>query len=64
MKLFGRDVHGADKPWEWAPPWAIELRCILGPFLEQQDRIMTAIDDLNTAVADLKAAGTRDMPVA
>jgi hypothetical protein len=53
MEIFGHHRHGTRTPWEQAPPWAIELHCILGLILEHQELTMAAIDDLKTAVTDL-----------
>lgn len=54
MRTFGYEHHHVDTPWDDAPPWAIELRCMLGLILEHQELTMSAIDDLNTAVTALQ----------
>ena len=36
MKLFGFEHHHHESPWDEAPPWAIELRCMLGQILDNQ----------------------------
>jgi peptidoglycan hydrolase CwlO-like protein len=44
MKNLGFEYHHNENPWEHAPPWALEL-------LAHMEKIMSAIDDLATAVA-------------
>ncbi len=51
MNLFGFDHHRNSTPWDGAPHWAIELRCMLGIIIENQENQMAALDDLQAAVA-------------
>lgn len=46
MKLFGFPFHEDDDPWDEAPPWAIELREMLGLILrtERQMENIMALD--------------------
>lgn len=51
MRIFAFDRHHIKHPWTDAPPWALELRIMLGQILEKENKLMSAIDDLATAVA-------------
>jgi hypothetical protein len=51
MILFGFDHHKNRDPWEGAPHWAVELRCMLSAIIKNQETEMAAIDDLQAAVA-------------
>jgi hypothetical protein len=51
MKLFAFHHHHNSDPWIDAPAWAAELRFMLGIIIEDQEKLMAAIDDLATAVA-------------
>lgn len=51
MHIFAFDRHHVKHPWADAPPWALELRIMLGQILERENKAMAAIDDLATSVA-------------
>ena len=51
MKIYGREHHHCENPWDGAPPWAIELGVQNLIILTLQERTTAAIDDLQTAVA-------------
>ncbi len=51
MKLFGFHHHHHDRPFEDAPPWAVEIREILRHIIKTQETTMSAITDLQAAVA-------------
>ena len=34
LPVYGYDFHGNWDPWDFAPHWAIELRCMMGRVLE------------------------------
>lgn len=50
-----------DNPWDEAPDWAIELALGLNVIIENQEKIMAAIDDLKTAIAGLITEATTDI---
>lgn len=56
MRLYARHLHKSDVPWDHCPFWAFEIREMLVLVLDQQEKQMAAIDDLNTAVAGLVSA--------
>jgi hypothetical protein len=51
MRLFGKDKHNCDDPWNVASPRDIEIREMLLRIIINQEKIMAAIDDLAAAVA-------------
>jgi hypothetical protein len=51
MKIFGREHHNCENPWEGAPLWAIELGAQNILIISTLEAIMAAIDDLQAAVA-------------
>jgi len=51
MKLWAFEHHHHPTPWDGAPPWALELRNMLGVVIDNQETMMSAIDDLQAAVA-------------
>jgi|ERR1039458_5640931 hypothetical protein len=51
MKIFAIHLHNNQDPWTDAPAWALELRFMLGIIIEDQEKLMAAIDDLAAAVA-------------
>ncbi len=51
VRVFGKHLHHQDDPWENAPAWALELLAISIIILDNQEKIMAAIDDLAAAVA-------------
>lgn len=53
MKLFGFDHHQKHDPWDGAPPWAVEIREMLGTIIVYQEFEMSQIEDLNNAVTSL-----------
>lgn len=53
MELYGYVFHRHKAPFESAPPWAVELRLMLGLILEREEKLMSASDDLNNAVSAL-----------
>jgi hypothetical protein len=53
FKLFARHHHHNDSPWAEAPPWAIELREMLGLILNRERNIMTVQTDIAAALAQL-----------
>lgn len=53
MEVFGIHYHGHKAPFESAPPWAVELRLMLGLILKREERLMSAAQDLNNAVSSL-----------
>lgn len=56
--LYAHHHHHHDDPWgtPTVPPWAVELRCILGLFLDNQEKIMSDMTNFNAAMADLKTS--------
>lgn len=57
-RVFGREEHGCDYPWAEAPPWAIELRNMMGLILKldqqmEKDNMASkeTLDALNATVA-------------
>ncbi len=54
MKLFGQDIHNDDDPWRYASAREIELRCMLGLILDNQEIIMSDLTNLDTAIAALQ----------
>lgn len=59
MRLFGHRHHRRDDPWAEAPPWAIELREMLGLVIDNQGTIMATqaeikvqLDAITADVAD------------
>jgi hypothetical protein len=61
MRVFGHHHHNHPTPWDSAPPWAIELGLMASLIIENQERIMAAIDDLKTATAAFIQEGTSDI---
>jgi hypothetical protein len=53
MRLFGFEHHHQENPFDSAPPWAVELRIMLGLVLKEEGDIMSIQDDLNNSVAAL-----------
>lgn len=53
MQLFAFEHHHERSPWDSAPPWAIELRVMLGLILKTEEDLMSAASDLNNAVSAL-----------
>jgi hypothetical protein len=57
FELFGgfgrRHIH---RPWDGAPPWALEIRKMLGQVLSRESIEMSRIDDLNNVVTALATA--------
>lgn len=51
MKTYGFEVHNHYNPLENAPVWAIELAFMLELLLQQGFKTMTALTDLQAAVA-------------
>ncbi len=51
MKLFAFGWHNNPNPWEYAPPWAIELREMLRAISTQETQLMATVDDIATDVA-------------
>lgn len=55
MRIFGHEFHFCDRPWDQAPPWAIELREMMGLLMRQEgiDSMATKehLDALNAQVA-------------
>lgn len=59
--LFAHPHHRNDSPWADAPAWAIELRVLLGLILNNQETMMSALDDaLTQAEAAAKANSDAD----
>lgn len=56
MRIHGHTYHECDDPWAEAPPWAIELRCMLELIICNQELIMAVIDDLETSVKEMTDA--------
>jgi hypothetical protein len=46
MRIFGGHRHRNARPWDGAPPWAVELREMLGLVLLSQGIIMSLEQDL------------------
>jgi hypothetical protein len=53
MRSYAFDRHHINHPWADAPPWALELRVMLGLILEGEEIIMSqetdALDQAETA---------------
>lgn len=54
MKIFGREHHQNTNPWADAPAWAVELGVIGIIIVDNQERLMSALTDLQSAIADLQ----------
>lgn len=54
-------IHDADRPGDSAPPWAVEMRSMLGRILENQRTEKTIMSDMDDrlAKATADAAATR-----
>jgi hypothetical protein len=55
MDLFGFQHHNRRRPWEDAPPWAIELREMLNIVIKRENKIMTTQSDIAAALAAVTA---------
>lgn len=55
MKNYAWHLHRCSDPWEEAPPWALELRFMLGLIIQEELNIMASLDDL---AADVQAENT------
>src|SRR5581483_3146437 len=59
MRIFARCFHGNDDPWNGAPPWAVELREMMGLVLKQDRRLetsdMATKEHLDALTAQVKA---------
>lgn len=64
MRLFAHWHHKCDDPWEQAPPWALELREMLGLILKQEIKEMTVQQDIADALAKVQADVTAQTTVA
>ena len=53
FKLFARHRHHNDSAWADAPPWAVELREMLGLILNRERDVMTVQADIAAALAQL-----------
>ena len=53
MQLFGQDYHNQADPLEWASPIEIELYHMLAHIISNQEKTMSDLTDLQSAVADL-----------
>lgn len=51
MKTYGFETHHHYEPFRDAPPYVLELAAMLELLLEQGTKTMTALTDLQTAVA-------------
>ena len=51
MKLYAQEQHHNDNPWSEAPHWAVELGAMMVLLLENQEKLMSAMDDLSASVA-------------
>lgn len=49
--LFGHNHHHCDRPWDEAPPYAIELREMLRLIIRNQEKIMIDTSRILTEVA-------------
>lgn len=50
-----------DNPWKEAPDYAIEIGIGLSVIIQNQEKIMSAIDDLKTAIAAMITEATGDV---
>lgn len=50
MKLFGKDRHNCDDPWDGAPAWDIEQGEMLGFIIERLRKMSKELDDLTARV--------------
>lgn len=50
MRLFARHIHHHDLPWDDAPPWALELRAMLGLLIKGDIIMSKELDDLTAQV--------------
>ena|ERR1039458_2732314 len=53
MRVFGFPNHHQDDPMEWGSPVEIELHSMLAHIITNQEKIMSDLTDLQSAVADL-----------
>ena len=61
MRIYAHRHHHHDNPWEQAPPWALELRAMLGLVLEMESTIMSLESDaLDKAEAAAQANSEAD----
>lgn len=61
MLRYGHHIHHCDDPWHDAPPWAVEIRLMLGLIIYKENEIMSALDDqLTQAEAAAKANADAD----
>lgn len=51
MHIFAFDRHHIKHPWVDAPPWALELRIMLGQILEKENEAMVDYTKLQADVA-------------
>src|SRR5450631_765455 len=51
MKLFAHEQHHNDNPWSEAPHWTVELGAMMVLLIANQEKLMSAMDDLATSVA-------------
>jgi hypothetical protein len=49
--MFGFNYHNCDRPWDDAPPWAIELREMIRIVINKENRVMTTQADIAAALA-------------
>ncbi len=55
MRSYAFDRHHVKHPWADAPPWALELRIMLGQLLEKENQVMV---DSTKLLADVTAQTT------
>lgn len=53
MRVFGKHHHKCDDPLVEAPQWAVELYYLGLVILEKMEKVMSDLDDLKSAIADL-----------
>lgn len=52
MRLFAERIHKHPDPWKEAPPWALELRKLMGLQLYLLEKLMATLDQVLADVTD------------
>jgi hypothetical protein len=53
MRLFGFNIHQCDNPMDGAGPAVVEIHSMLAHIIANQEKTMSDLTDLQSAVADL-----------
>ena len=54
MRIFAKDLHKTDTPWDHAPLYGFELYAITVLTLTKVEAMMAAIDDLKSSIDNLQ----------